>query len=251
MINSIGRFWHRIATFFEQGDLVPFAVIISIYHYYKALAPAGDPVWVAIPVALFVDLLHFRTIRRACTDRGRAAIWIAVGTTVMALAYHFIFYGQVVGNALMVAVYSVPIPAGIAVMAWHVANKPVDGRAMLIGLFRNRVKSVLKIARRLQSQMTQLEIERQAVTRQLEATGKELEAERKRRETAENQLAELETMRKTFARLGTFGQDIVMLVGGNGISQREIATRHGVSEAEVSRLKAKLNGGKGQSSIIN
>ena len=56
--------WVRIAEFFETGDLVPFAVIISIYHYYKALEPAGDPVWVAIPVALFVDLVHFRTVRR-------------------------------------------------------------------------------------------------------------------------------------------------------------------------------------------
>lgn len=236
------NYWHRLATFFEDGDLTPFAVLVSVAHYGPVLVAHGENVIVAWAVGALIDLLHYRTVRRLFQVKEHRAMigyaLIALLTTFMAAGYHLRFYA---GDWLL----ALPIPLGIAVLAQHAASKPVDGRLALVKLFRNRVKAVVRIARRYQAQMVQIEMERDTAGERLESALQELESERKRRESAEAALAESEAIRKTFAKLGTYGRDIVMLVGGNGISQKEIATRHGVSEAEVSRLKVKLNGGNG------
>lgn len=249
-LNRLGSIWHRAALFFEQGDLTPLAVVISVAHYGPVLEAHGEYWLVAWIVGAIIDLLHFRSVRRLFQVKGGRSIAghiaIAVTTTLMAVGYHLRFYG---GDWLL----ALPIPIGIAILAQHAASKPIDGREMLVKLFRNRVRAVVKIARRYQAQMIQLVIEREAAGKQAETALQELEAERKKRQAAESELeatktrhdlelAELEAMRKAFARLGNFGQDMVMLVGGSGITQREIASKHGVSEAKISRLKTELNG---------
>ena len=125
LLSLPGTLWHRAASFLENGDLVLFAVVISVYHYWKALEPAGDPVYVAIPVALFVDLLHYRTVRRAVQARTLASVGIAALTTGMALGYHIVFYSLTVANHWHVWLYALPIPLGIGILAWHAAGKSI------------------------------------------------------------------------------------------------------------------------------
>src|SRR5688500_11949807 len=117
---NIGKLWHRIATFFEQGDLTPFAVVISIAHYGPVLQAHGENWLVAWLVGATIDLLHFRSVRRLFQVSGRYAIighaLIAIVTTLMAVGYHLRFYG---GDWLL----ALPIPIGIAILAQHAASK--------------------------------------------------------------------------------------------------------------------------------
>jgi hypothetical protein len=114
-------FWHRLAQFFEDGDLTPFAVLISIVHYGDVLAAHGEHAIVAYAIGTLVDLIHFRTIRRAFmphNNRQETIVnWlVAAITTFMASMYHWRFYE---GDYLL----ALPIPVGIAILAYHAADK--------------------------------------------------------------------------------------------------------------------------------
>lgn len=112
--------WHKLATFFEDGDLTPLAVLVSIAHYGPVLVAHGENVIVAWSVGALIDLLHFRTVRRLFRAKGNRAIvgyaLIALLTTFMAAGYHYRFYQ---GDWLL----ALPIPLGIAVLAQHAASK--------------------------------------------------------------------------------------------------------------------------------
>lgn len=107
--------WQRLSNFFEHGDLTPFAVVISIAHYVPVLQAHGENLIVAALVGTLIDLLHFRTIRKAVNDYRHIDGGIAVLTTTMATAYHLRYYG----NDWLLAL---PIPIGIAILAYHAAS---------------------------------------------------------------------------------------------------------------------------------
>jgi hypothetical protein len=114
-------FWQRLAQFFEDGDLTPFAVLISIVHYGDVLAAHGEHAIVAYAIGTLVDLIHFRTIRRAFmphNNRQETIVnwFVAAITTFMASMYHWRFYE---GDYLL----ALPIPVGIAILAYHAADK--------------------------------------------------------------------------------------------------------------------------------
>lgn len=121
--------WRGILDWFEHGDLVPPLVVASAWHYVQALA-GRDPVFSAVPIALLVDLGHYRTVRIAARYRidnrrkGRArraqltqAVlrWsIALIMTAISLAYHITYYGWIWPDAL----FAVPFPVLIAALAY-------------------------------------------------------------------------------------------------------------------------------------
>jgi hypothetical protein len=113
--------WNRIAQFFENGDLVPFAVLISAWHFINALITyGGENIAVAFASGVFVDMLHFRTVRSAVRDRNRAAVIIALVTTAVSYGFHLLFY--VNGQAVFRPVYlllAAPLPLGIPILAWQ------------------------------------------------------------------------------------------------------------------------------------
>lgn len=109
------KHWHRLSNFFEHGDLTPFAVIISVAHYVPVLTAHGENLVVAGLVGALIDLLHFRTVRRAVNDYRHIDGFIAALTTTMATAYHFRYYN---GDWLL----ALPIPIGIAILAYHAAS---------------------------------------------------------------------------------------------------------------------------------
>ena len=113
--------WHNIATFFESGDLTPFAVLISIAHYGPVLAAHGENSYIAYLIGTMIDMIHFRTVRRAVmphdTKTAAAINWgVALLTTLMAAMYHWRFYN---GDLLL----ALPIPLGVAILAYHAADK--------------------------------------------------------------------------------------------------------------------------------
>lgn len=112
--------WQRAADFFESGDLVPFAVVVSSVHFVTALVVYGGEAWpVAILVGVFVDMLHYRTIRYAVRGRTRTAVILAALTTIMSYVFHLLFY---IDGGAFVPVYlllAAPLPFGIFILAWQ------------------------------------------------------------------------------------------------------------------------------------
>ncbi len=112
--------WQRIAGFFENGDLVPFAVVVSSVHFVTALVVYGGESWpVAVLVGVFVDMLHYRTIRYAVRGRSRVAILLAVVTTVMSYVFHLLFYIDGGAFAPVYLLLAAPLPLGIFILAWQ------------------------------------------------------------------------------------------------------------------------------------
>ena len=113
-------YWQRAANFFENGDLVPFAVVVSSVHFVTALVVYGGEAWpVAVLVGVFVDMLHYRTIRYAVRGRTRTAVILAALTTAMSYVFHLLFY---IDGGAFVPVYlllAAPLPFGIFILAWQ------------------------------------------------------------------------------------------------------------------------------------
>lgn len=223
----------RILDWFEQGDLVPLAVVISVAHYGPVLVAHGEFWLVAWVVGALIDLLHFRSVRYAFSSRLWLAGLVAVATTVMAMGYHLRFYQ---GDWLL----ALPIPVGIAILAWHASEKErgVVGNAVAV------VRKELELARHhLQDRETALE----DAGEKLKAASKMMQAAESRAQEAESraQAAErkLQEYQVEWNRLNPLAQDVVRLVMTKRGSQSEIARRHGASESAVSRMKASLNGG--------
>jgi hypothetical protein len=118
----MARWWQRFADFLHTANLIPLVVLVSSYHYFQALR-SHDPVLVAVPMALFVDLLHFRTVQQAV--KSHAGLWqvTAVFTTLLAFGLQYIFYNQPgEGETLIwwqVILFASIVPVGLAIMAWH------------------------------------------------------------------------------------------------------------------------------------
>jgi hypothetical protein len=125
----MNKLWQRFADFLHQANLIPLVVVVSTYHYYQALR-SHDPLLVAMPIALFVDLLHFRTVQRAV--RANQFTWklTALLTTAIAFGLQWIFYSQpTAGTALpswQVILFASIVPVGLAIMAWHHAARAQD-----------------------------------------------------------------------------------------------------------------------------
>ncbi len=244
--------WKSLANFFEHGDLVPLAVIISTYHYFYALQSAGDK-WIAIPVALLIDMLHFRTVRLAVAVRSWVATGIAVATTFMAIGYHFLFYSIEVDTWYLVVLYALPMPLGIAILAWQQESQKEPYQ---IARWRKRAGIIIKTAKgfrnrvkALEIRLTEAEIGRKAQESKrqtLESKFTKLETRLIESENArKNAEAELSRMKAGYNKLNPLAQDVLEMVTVGKWTGQEVADRNAVSPGTVSKLKTRLNGGGG------
>lgn len=208
-----------LTQWFEEGDLTPLAVIISVAHYGPVLVAHGEHWFVAWAVGALIDLLHFRSIRHFTRNLSVMSGIVALATTLMASMYHLRFYE----NDWLLAL---PIPVGIAVLAWHAAEKARQDDTS-------------------QAQAVRKELE--LVATQLEAARQQVEDARKAQHAAERRASAAEAARALAAgmrNLNPLARDVVHLVAGVvDVPQAELAARHKVSESTISRLKAHLNGG--------
>lgn len=82
------KLWRGIVNWFENGDLLPLIIAVSVPHYGHVLA-AYDFWPVAAVIGALVDLGHYRTIKAALNGKGW--FWMIV-MTVFSLGFHFAFY---------------------------------------------------------------------------------------------------------------------------------------------------------------
>lgn len=237
-----------IARFFEQGDLVPFAVLTSAWHFIQALIKHGEAVPVAIATGIFVDMLHFRTVRKAVDEKNRQAWAVAILTTLISYAFHLLFYvahvdpatGEVVYDWSLIAFFmALPLPVGIPVLAWQQATKSDPA---LVKHWRKRVKAVLRIARRYRNAAKEAEIQ----MKRLESRVQALETAAAARESSltelKSQLHQAQDAERILKNFNPLVQDIGRMLAGQEITQAQIAALHGTNETAVSRLKSQLNG---------
>lgn len=117
------RWWNNLGEFLHQARLIPFIIAVSGYHYFQVLK-THDEVFTAWPVAIFLDLLHYRTVQQAVETRKPLWIIAAILTTGVAYAFQFIFYsgpghsGETLPFWQQLLFASV-VPIGIAFMVWH------------------------------------------------------------------------------------------------------------------------------------
>lgn len=228
--------WHKLSTFFEHGDLTPFAVIISIAHYGPVLASHGENVLVAWLVGTTIDLIHFRTVRRLFQVRGRKRVvghaFVAVLTTLMALGYHLRFYG----NDLLLAA---PIPLGIAILAQHAAAKGERDHA---NKWRNRVKAVIAIARRAQKKAQEFEMNYNRAQAQINKLQEVRVSLQKENERQQGQLLQAQATLNSWHYLTHEQQALAQFKAGQ-ITAEQAAQLIGVKDTRTVQARAeKLNG---------
>lgn len=249
---NIKNAWHKLADFFENGDLVPFIIGISIYHYYQALSTTDG--YVAILVAISIDLIHFRTVRHAVRARTFFSVAIAALTTAMAVFYHYEFYSSVGQlSAIEVMIHALPLPIGIAVLAWLNETVSVgDEIATWMGKLKASETALQSAENAVQAGAIALkasETARQASENEVQAGAIALQVSETARQEAENAVQmlkdELASVKAGEMNFNELAWDVIQMVQtGNGLA-KDIAEKHDVTQTAVSRLRTSLNGGRG------
>ncbi|MEM9773635.1 MAG: hypothetical protein AAF902_03585 [Chloroflexota bacterium] len=120
---GLKKLWNNLSDFLHNAQLIPFIVAVSGYHYFQVLGSHDKP-WTAAPTAIFLDLLHYRTVQQAVETKK--PIWIvgAVLTTVVAYLFQFIFYARPGQGGEFLPIwqqllFASVVPVGIAYMVMH------------------------------------------------------------------------------------------------------------------------------------
>ena len=85
---QIQEYWSKIVNWLENGDLVPWLIIVSVPHYVNVLASFEHAV-VAAVLGFLVDLGHYRTIKSYLLGKGW--LWMVV-LTFVSFGFHVGFY---------------------------------------------------------------------------------------------------------------------------------------------------------------
>lgn len=107
-------YWKRLLNWLENGDLVPWVILVSIPHYHEVLKLYEW--WVAAAaIAVLVDLGHYRTIKQALAGRGWFWMFILTGVSY---GFHVAFY--IVGGAaaLWSWLLGAVVPILLFALAW-------------------------------------------------------------------------------------------------------------------------------------
>ena len=87
------NFWNHLLNWLENGDLVPWVILVSIPHYFDVLKEF-DYWYASLAFAILVDLGHYRTIKlfvRRKAIRG-GTFWWMTALTIVSLGFHIAFY---------------------------------------------------------------------------------------------------------------------------------------------------------------
>lgn len=244
MTNKNSTLWQRLSHWFENGDLTPLAVIISVGHYGPVLMAHGEHFLVAWAVGALMDLLHFRAVRWAFHKPGFMAALVAAATTAMALGYHWRFYG---GDILLAA----PIPLGIAVLAWQATAVKEDYAAEA----QANAEAAQQAAAQAQKDAAQAQkdaaaaqqaaAQAQAELSQAQAEAKSSRVERDKLQRKLDRLQVLELPAQNWSALmqksGPLGQGVVQYLAGS-LDAAAAAKLADVHPDTIRRNAAKLNG---------
>lgn len=115
LINAVKQVFAAVINYFEHGDLVPFIVVVSAWHY-SAILREHDHLIAAVSIGTLVDLGHYRWTKAAVRYSGddtreKIGRWAMVLVmSAIALNYQQRFYND--------WWLSVPMPLLIASLAW-------------------------------------------------------------------------------------------------------------------------------------
>lgn len=262
----MAKWWQRFADFLHTANLIPLVVVVSVYHYHQALR-SHDPFLIALPVALFVDLLHYRTVQQAV--RSGEGVWkvTAVFTTLMAFALQWIFYSQPGESEILVwwqvILFASIVPVGLAIMAWHhqrqeqeqitdwqkliaeaqqraeQMQQEAEAEHVLADQMQQKAEIESERAAAMQAQLAEVQAEVAQMQNQLE----QVQAEANRWQA---QVDEMQTIGKAWQALNPEMQTLA-LFNAQMLTAQDAAEQLGVHVTTVRRKAKQLNGAGGQS----
>ena len=114
--------WQKLSDFLHNANLIPLVIVASSYHYFQALNSHG-PVLVAVTAALFLGLLHYRTVQGAVETQAASWWLMAAVTTSLTFGLQWIFYSQPGPDGLLPVwqrlLFAGIVPMGVGIMVWH------------------------------------------------------------------------------------------------------------------------------------
>lgn len=118
------RLWTKLVNWFENGDLMPPIILVSVPHYAHVLS--GYDWWpVAAVVGFLVDISHYRTIKSYLKDHGK--FWMII-LTVMSFGFHFGFYFM--GGAGLASIFfAAAVPIVIFALSFISKNERLGEKA--------------------------------------------------------------------------------------------------------------------------
>jgi len=263
---SMSNLWQKLAGFLHTANLIPLVVIISVYHYHQALR-SHDPFLIALPMALFVDLMHFRTVQRAV--KSSAGLWkiTAVFTTLLAFGLQWMFYSQPGESGALiwwqVVLFASIVPIGLAIMAWHhqwQEQETITDWQTLITEAQKRAEALQQEAEAETARAAQMqqeaETERQRAS-EMQSRAEEVQArasetqnqlERVQTEATQMQtrLDEMQAISKAWQALNPEMQTLA-LFNAQLLTAKEAAAQLGVHVTTIRRRAKQLNGVGGES----
>ena len=257
----------KLTNFIHNLDLLPILIVVSVYHYYKALS-MHDPMLVAAAFAVGLDLTHYTVVRRAAHTRAWSWIATSLPTTAIVFSLQYFFYAAPVADGATLStfqavVFASVVPLCITILAvvkeaaqleysesaiaeLESSNRSLQGKLGAATRAMNDMKEKMGQAKAAVAKLQEAERKMQRLDAKLqEAESKLQERDRLAQENArllQERESQLQESERLLQGLNPLTLDIARLTFDESLTQAAIAERHGVSEAVVSRLKTKVNG---------
>ncbi|HFE65765.1 MAG TPA: hypothetical protein ENJ93_00760 [Chloroflexi bacterium] len=255
------NWWQKLADFLHTANLIPLVVLVSTFHYYQALR-SHDPLFVALPIALFVDLLHFRTVRQAVKSGARMWQLTAVSTTLMAFGLQWIFYNQPGESEFLVwwqvILFASIVPVGLAIMAWHhqwqeqeivtdwqaliaAAQQRAEKMQQEAAAEHERAEAMQKEAEAVRERAAAMQTQLTAAQTQASEVQSQLEQVQKRTAQMQARLDKMQTAHKAWQTLNREMQTLA-LFNAQLLTAKDAADQLGVHVTTIRRKAKQLNG---------
>lgn len=249
------KLWDWLSKFLHRADLMPLVVVVSVYHYFQALK-SHDPLFVALPIALFIDLLHYRSVQRAVKS-SQVGWWVAaVVTTAAAFGLQWMFYARAGESGVTLVwwqavIFASIVPVGLAIWAWlqlSVESDQVTDWQAEIAAAQKLAEEAQKAsatakAEALAAQKSAQEAQARADRAQKMAETAQAEAGRWQRqaEAAQGQVNEWQPMVAGWLSLNRRYQ-IVAMVNAGLLPKEQAVTELGLGRRTIETDMARLNG---------
>ncbi len=251
VVRTVLAIVNGFVLWFESFNPVIPGVLVSGWHYIGILNRFEDSIIVAVAVGLFVDLLHYHTVRYAVVSGQNKKGWalgvpiaVAVLTTVVSYAFHWLFYAYdptsetVYNFAIINFLLAAPLPLGIPVLAWQAENKLMRKKVTRSRKFWHaRIRQVLNIARVLQTQTKTAQTDRKLMQNKYKSMQGKLNRQQTKIATLQTTNKELQEINKAWQKLDTETQTLARFKAGL-ISATHAANIIGVKDTRTIHTRA-------------
>ena len=110
--DTFARTYKSAVHYFETGDLIPFLIFVSVFHFIGALQ-SYDAMPVAIAVGIGVDVGMYRIVKAALRYGGRRWWMAAIVVSLFSYGYHVEYYKSAPNGWMLAA----PLPVLVIMLA--------------------------------------------------------------------------------------------------------------------------------------